>query len=326
MKGSSLKDIGQLLLLALLPVLFFQSRLFLMACACPFIYALLHFGRPRGWLTILLSAFFVSFMTSTQLALLFIAVGPLIALIYYEIAKQKPTITRLIVKSTFFIVGTYAVILFIFSQGAPYTHLHTSLSDNLRSIPTYVESNEEVVKNLEKSSPNQVALWRTQIETIATNADEISTVFLRDHLLGYLIGLMIFLLWAFTLIQSNLGYSTHSSDLTKWKVPEQFTWAFIACFAFNQFNVPIISPIAKNLYLILQVVYFLHGISIAAYFFKHRKVPALPRNMIYAFMVVIPLTGIALGFFDLWLGFRNRIEKSLKGSVLDQKNIKGGTS
>lgn len=95
--------------------------------------------------------------------------------------------------------------------------------------------------------------------------------------------------------------------LRKWRSPEWLVWVALFCGAFNLYEAPYLSIVARNLILPLVLIYFFQGMSILAYFLDSLRLRGLFRVFFYgvAIMFLQPMI-VSFGFFDLWFNFRGR--------------------
>lgn len=96
--------------------------------------------------------------------------------------------------------------------------------------------------------------------------------------------------------------------LALWKPPEHLVWAVIACGVMLLIPDTNVRLIALNGVIMLMTIYFFGGIAIISYFFEKKKFPLMLRVFLYSLIAlqqIFLLLVIGLGFFDLWLKFRN---------------------
>ncbi|MFC1867635.1 DUF2232 domain-containing protein [Thermodesulfobacteriota bacterium] len=93
----------------------------------------------------------------------------------------------------------------------------------------------------------------------------------------------------------------------RWKAPEYMVWAVIAAGFSLFFPVSGIQIIAKNILIVLSVIYVFHGLSIIMFFFNRYKIPSWARCGIYVLIIVQQMFLLVLAFaglFDQWVDFR----------------------
>lgn len=325
-----LTEAAEMSLAAGLAVLLFHSKIFACFSAAPLIYSFFRFGKTGAFIITIFATALTAFFESQTLRILFLLVSPLPTLIFCAVHSllallgKSKSITPLFLISIAFLTLCYSAGWFYVSKGEPYPYLHSAMTDGLRTIPAWLEKNGEIVENLKKMNPPQTELWLSGLKQISDNAPNIAETFIQEKLFGYAIGALIILFWLFSMILNSLGKPVTSTDLTRWKVPDHLVWLAIVSYLFRGISVPFFSPLFKNTFIVLEVLYFLHGLSIVAFFFKSRQISSIQRNFFYVPFFLFPMMTAAIGFFDLWIDFRSKIEKIQKKSVLDRNNIKGG--
>ena len=302
------KNIFSLIVLAALPVLLFQTRLLIVLAPLPLMYGHFQFGRA---VFIVLSAFSmiaISLMAPPALALLYLMSTVLVALVYCEVAKKNKQIHALFVKSTLILLGCYLGLLLVLSQGHPYQFLDQTIKTMLTSLPQMVEQNARL-------SP-----WRAQAAEIAKNASSLTALFLQEKLVGYLIGGLFFVFWITIIILKSLNIQITSTDLSRWKIPDQFIWLFIISIVFNELPVPILSPVFRNIFIVMVILYFFQGLAITTFYFHQKKATKTSKNLIYAALLIFPLLAMAMGLLDIWIDFRTKLVKSHQRRINDESH------
>lgn len=255
---------------------------------------------------------------------LFVLILLLPALIFFVVSNKQRSITPQFLISIGLLALCYFGVLFYLSKGEPYPYLQNAITEGLRTIPPLLEKNKEVIENLKKTNPVQIETWVSGLRHLSENAPKVAQTFIQEKLFGYAASALLLILWLFVISLRSLGVTVTSTDLTRWKVPDHLVWLAIISYILREISIPILSPISKNMFIVLEVIYFLHGLSIVAFFFKTRRASSIQKNFFHALFFLFPIVTASIGFFDLWLDFRNKIEKSQKKSVLDRNNVKGG--
>jgi len=137
-----------------------------------------------------------------------------------------------------------------------------------------------------------------------------------------LVALMVLLnlavFWRLTGKEQRVGYALFG-DLARWSAPEWLVWPLLVS-GFGWF-IPIqwIANVALDCFLCIMAVYLGQGFAIMAFYFRHLRMPALARGLIYfvtmAQPLLVGLTAI-VGLFDLWFDFRR-----LKGPDAATRNV-----
>ncbi len=104
-----------------------------------------------------------------------------------------------------------------------------------------------------------------------------------------------------------------AQDWTLWKAPEPLVWAVIASGAALMVPIPGWKLVAMNVMIVLGGIYFLHGLSITAFYLNKWKLPLFLRALIYGFLALQQFASMALaimGLFDMWMDFRRLTRKA----------------
>lgn len=258
-------------------------------------------------------------MESNESVLLFLLTAVLIATIFSELARRKLSVDQIFMRSVLIILMCYLGTLFIFSKGHPYSFIYQKVYTSLNQIPQWISTQEELILKSWKIEPAQFEQWKQKASEISTHADSLTASFLKEKLLGYGIGLLILVLWLSTILLNLFGIQLTAHDLKRWKTPDHMIWAFILGFFFHEIQVPILTSISNNLLVIFAVIYFLQGLSIAAYYFSIKKFTSGQKALGYTLLVFFPLLTACFGFFDLWINFRGHMGKPTQKSVLKPK-------
>jgi uncharacterized protein YybS (DUF2232 family) len=93
----------------------------------------------------------------------------------------------------------------------------------------------------------------------------------------------------------------------RWELPEALVWVFIGSGAAFLSGVPGLKPVGLNGLIILLGLYFLQGLSIAAFLFQRFQLPRFLATLAVIVLVFQPffvLLVAGLGLFDVWFAFR----------------------
>jgi uncharacterized protein YybS (DUF2232 family) len=95
----------------------------------------------------------------------------------------------------------------------------------------------------------------------------------------------------------------------RWELPESLVWAFIGSGVLFLTGVPWLAGVGLNGLIMLLGLYFLQGLSIAAFLFRRFQLPrflATLSVMVLVFQPFFALLVAGLGLFDVWFAFRQR--------------------
>ncbi len=94
----------------------------------------------------------------------------------------------------------------------------------------------------------------------------------------------------------------------RWELPEFLVWAFICSGLLYLTGVPSLLTVGLNGLIILIALYFLQGLSIAAFLFRRFQLPRFLATLSVVLLVFQPfftLLVAGLGLFDVWFAFRH---------------------
>ncbi len=314
-----IESLGQFLILPFLSLLFFQSHLLIFLAPIPLMYGFKRHGRRAGYLLSFLALGLALTMGSPASFLIFLVTTPLVALLFSELSQFKLPTDQLILRTTVLLVVIYMGILGCVSKGHLYVFLHDHATQYISSLPNLLDQSEASFVSFKKLNPVQFEQFKEKLTQVAQAAGAISASWIQEKLFGYMIGGLLLALWLATVLLRFFHVSLSREDLTKWKAPDHLVWLFIASFFFNEITIPILTPIAKNIFAIVLVIYFLQGVAIAAFYFSYKNYALFQKALGYILLILFPFLPASFGLFDLWINFRSHIGKQNKKPVLKPK-------
>jgi uncharacterized protein YybS (DUF2232 family) len=93
----------------------------------------------------------------------------------------------------------------------------------------------------------------------------------------------------------------------RWELPEQLVWAFIGAGGLYLTGRPGLQAVGLNGLIVLLALYFLQGLSIAAFVFKRYQLPRTLGALSVVLLLFQPLLALVVagvGLFDVWFSFR----------------------
>lgn len=93
----------------------------------------------------------------------------------------------------------------------------------------------------------------------------------------------------------------------KWELPEALVWGFIGSGLLYLSGMPWLAPVGLNGLILLVALYFLQGLSIAAFLYQRFKLPRFLVTLSVLLLVFQPFLALVvagLGLFDVWFAFR----------------------
>lgn len=315
----SIESVGQFLILPFLALLFFQSHFLIFLAPIPLMVGFKKYGRRGGYLLSFLALGLALVSGSPTLFLIFLLTTPLVALLFCELSEFKLPADQLILRTTLLLVIFYSAVLGFVSKGHVYTFLHSHAVHALSSLPQILDHNIASFSSFQKLNPAQFDSLKEKLVTLTQSADALSATWIQEKLFGYGVSGILLTLWLATLVLRFFHLSLGREDLTQWKAPDHLIWFFIVSFFFNEITVPVFTPIARNIFTILLVVYFLQGVAIASFYFSHKKYSLFQKGLGYALLLLFPFLPASFGLFDLWINFRSHMGKQNKKPVLKPK-------
>ena len=98
-----------------------------------------------------------------------------------------------------------------------------------------------------------------------------------------------------------------SLEPLRWELPEPLVWAFIGAGILYLTGWPWLQAVGLNVLIVLIGLYFLQGLSIAAFLFQRFHLPRFLGALSVLLLVFQPFLALAvagLGLFDVWFAFR----------------------
>ncbi len=93
----------------------------------------------------------------------------------------------------------------------------------------------------------------------------------------------------------------------RWELPELLVWAFIGAGILYLTGLPWLQAVGLNVLIILLGLYFLQGLSIAAFLFQRFRLPRVLATLsvlLLLFQPFLTLLVAGVGLFDVWFAFR----------------------
>lgn len=264
----------------------------------------MRYGRFKGAMMILLSLLLANFIKSNTVFFLYALTMIPATLMFSELSQKKLPIHHIFLRCILTLLVCYGAALIFFSKGMPYAFLHTHLTSFLKSLPQLIAQNEIAFP--------QLSQWKAKAELIAGQANIYAAHFIQEQLFAYLVSSLLIMLWLATVILRTLGISVISQDLSQWKTPDHLVWVFIGAFFFAEVTVPFLTPLGKNIFHILLVIYFLQGMAIGSFYFTYKQYTLSQKILSYILLTIFPFLTTCFGFFDLWIDFRKACVKNFK--------------
>jgi len=290
-----------------LPAALYLSVLFAVFSALPLVYAHLRFGRLAAIVCSITNMALVFILSGRSNAAAFFVLAVVLAAAIAECVKLRLKVEW----TTLFSVGVMLLVsaLLLVSYSHHY-HINPfqKLDAFVGTLVDQVANNVEKYKDSSTISSQDLDKFLVDPEMTKRNiiyelpsAITISLLILAVS--NLLLLLRLNLQGARDLLKLDADFFKH------WKSPEHMVWPTLAAGFCLVVEIPVLSEIALNIFKVLLAVYALQGLAIVNYLFDIWGVKGLFRPIGYAvaLAILLPLV-VVLGFFDLWLGFREKLK------------------
>lgn len=290
--------------------------------ATPLVMASILYGRMKSYLmsavlvigTLALSRVSgisadVSSLLAMQFSLLFF--GSLVAVATSEIILRKiaPTVGVLKVGATFalivfFILGGYVAFTGMGQLRTDVEGVVNSRVELLKAEPEYqafLKNGGEQAQELESVLSQTKEIGDSLITWMPAAA---AASFLIATWVAMLLVLRNSMVW-----RVRFDYPFHTSDLLKFRLPDQFVWVLILGMVLALAGASLENFAARvfgfNILYALGVFYFFQGLGIYLDFLTHLRIFGLMRSLLVIFTVFMAHKVIAfIGVFETWANFR----------------------
>jgi uncharacterized protein YybS (DUF2232 family) len=272
-----------------LPVLYYCSRL----------------GRRKG-LTVLGVSFLVTYGILVLLGqganLPVLSMIGFTGVLLTEVLRRHLSVEKTVLLASLALFGCVAgfVLYHAFRTGiAPWQVLELYVAGIVReNIKLYAQLNisEEQVRLIRESAPQITHLFTGIFPSLALS--------------GTMFTVWVNLLAARLLFRRNGIPFPDFGDLAAWKAPEKLVWVLIAAGGMVILPMEGSAIVGMNLLILCGLIYLFQGLSITAFFFRQKRIPAMFRWLFYTLLLVqqyMLIIVIAFGLFDMWVDFRRRI-------------------
>jgi uncharacterized protein YybS (DUF2232 family) len=272
-----------------LPVLYYASRLdrlrggVVLACALLASWAILEQVGPNTNLPVLLVISFTGLLFSEVLKR------------HLSIEKTFLVCTAILSALTAAVVAYHALLTNMAPWKVVGFYVEAIVRENI-NIYSQLNIGDDQVRLLRDSAPQMIRLFTGIFPALA--------------LAGIVLTIWLNLLAARRLFWANGLPFPDFGDLAAWKAPERLVWVLIAAGAMTILPGEEVTLLGMNLLILCATVYLFQGLSIASFFFRQKRVPALIRWLFYGLLLIqqyLLLFVIACGLFDMWVDFRKRI-------------------
>jgi len=202
----------------------------------------------------------------------------------------------------------------ILCTGVVFVYIYANFSGTgvVALVSEYVRQNLEATIALYDG----MGMSQENVQVIKDTMDHIQYVLVR-LIPGLTICSTLFVTWTTLLLARSLLLKRglpypDFGPLNRWEAPEQLVWGVIGCSLLLLLPSAPIRLVGINGLLVLMTIYFFQGIAIVSFFFQHKQLPKFFRFFLYSLVAlqqIFLLLVIGIGFFDMWLNFRQRLIK-----------------
>ena len=266
----------------------------------PVLFYRLKIGRNGGGLVMVLSlAVLIVFTSNFAFNTLYFGSLLMTGFFLGEFLEQHLSIDRIMLYTSFAVIGSGLVVLFIFSS------MQTQGIEQL--ISNYIARYQTLSSQLFSESAQLYPEMKIDLKML----EKASTVF-ASIFPGILINSYLTMIWLNILLIKKLlmkkGIIIKSiENLNEWKAPEYLVFAVIAFSVLMFLTSGALNLVAVNCLIILMFVYFFQGIAVVSFFFNKKSAPFALRVFFYILIAIQPLfmfLVIGFGLFDTWINFR----------------------
>jgi hypothetical protein len=289
----------------LFPVAMHLSLVFKFFSALPIAYIFTKYGRFWGAFASILNLIIVWATVGRLDAAWFFVVAIVLGVTLSETVKLKLRIEWIIVLC---VTAILVSSIFIFTY-----YSVKKKSNPIAMVQSFVsEQVDEFIVNVKKykdsSSTNSQDFEKIIADPEATKKNILETapsVLLIAILILVVSNLILFLKLKFNRLRRGVGFDTRFFMF--WKTPDHLVWPTLISAFLLVLEVPGTYVISLNVFRVLMALYAIHGLAIISAFLYFWRIKPIYRPIIYVLSVslILPLV-IGLGFFDLWLNFRQR--------------------
>ncbi len=265
----------------------------------PFVLLRLRHGFPALILALTLTSVAMTGLSSSGQAVAFLLEFGLPAIILAEMLRRgsRPELTVAAVAVLLTVGGLAVLVLASDAWREPLAAISQHLERLLADM-------EALSSRLGLSAEGAAPLYGTGTKLRAFLLMGFPGVFFAGSLLtaaGYVLSLRALMRrWS-----AQLGGL--SPEPLRWELPEPLVWAFIGAGILFLTGWPWIQAVGLNVLIVLIGLYFLQGLSIAAFLFQRFHLPRFLGALSVLLLLLQPfltLVVAGLGLFDVWFAFR----------------------
>lgn len=268
-----------------LPILFYRSKL----------------GRTNGAIVLIVSVIFmVVILGKINVDILFFVELLLLGFVLSELIEMNLSIEKTVVYGCIMVLSAGIASLIFYSN--------ISQKGMMILVSEYVGENLKLTMVLYEN----MGMSEENIRKISSQLENIQYVLIRI-IPAIVVSSTLFVIWTTLLMAKPILklrglFYTDFGSLKLWKPPELLVWGVIGCGIGLLFPNQTFKIFALNGLIVLMTIYFFDGIAITSFYFEKKRFPLMLRFFLYSLIALqqfVLILVIGLGFFDLWLNFRN---------------------
>jgi uncharacterized protein YybS (DUF2232 family) len=265
----------------------------------------LRHGRVKAAGVLLLATASITYLGGRELGLGYFLLALMVVLLFLSLGREW-SIERVVASTAAGMFAALAAALF---------WLFGSLSEIQQGVRAALTENVDASLDLYDQigfSAQGVALLRESAPQIIETVLKILPAL---AFAGFVTVVLVNLFFLVRRFPERHSFLSAGADLKEWRAPEFLIWFFVLSgFALFVPGAEAVKIWVLNVFLVIVLFYFFHGLSIVAYYFHYKHIPYFLRSLVYLLIVFEQLCTIlvvALGLFDLWGDFRRLNKKDL---------------
>lgn len=262
-------------------------------------------GRMKGLLVLIIGAALSFIIGGLPAGAVYLFIILFSAVILSELLRTEMKLGKIIILSSFIVVGTYSLFFIVYSYVSSMSIMDFLVS-KVNTAITFMNANyPDVVK-------------QTLVETGMSEKEFATSIAIRFP--GVMVVVIVIFLFVNTMMTARYNEKVSSflkfENLMSFKMPEYFVWVALIfgsvyLYSTTQYNTSsMVEMIGLFLFKWAMVMYFLYGLMIV-YVITSLKLPeGFFRALLFSVIIVFAYIFVAgIGFFDTWFDIRKYFNK-----------------
>lgn len=262
-------------------------------------------GRMKGLLVLIIGTALSFIIGGLPAGAVYLFIILFSAVILSELLRTEMKLGKIIILSSFIVVGTYSLFFIVYSYVSSMSIMDFLVS-KVNTAITFMNANyPDVVK-------------QTLVETGMSEKEFATSIAIRFP--GVMVVVIVIFLFVNTMMTARYNEKVSSflkfENLMSFKMPEYFVWVALIfgsvyLYSTTQYNTSsMVEMIGLFLFKWAMVMYFLYGLMIV-YVITSLKLPeGFFRALLFSVIIVFAYIFVAgIGFFDTWFDIRKYFNK-----------------